>query len=297
MISFFLGTHLATSKIFYRTLVAGLILFLSSCASSSESKERYPVLSVEGESAILHDLISEFVANFPPEQNTVQIVSENNSVNSSTNEADVLAVLLRKNRYEICKSNKADVILCSSKLSSFVKKIDPDLHIYHAGLNINDVLQVSRFYRLSPEGDVVPSTTFYVRASEVFVKLKIPELVIEPIPKLVMEPIPKLVMEAMPELVMEAMPETEGAPVKPPSSPDSLAWQVQVMASVDKEAMLAVQKTLENRGVNGVLVFEAPFYKLRVGPYFTKRATWKAQKTLIKRYAGAFVVKVAQPNE
>jgi hypothetical protein len=72
-----------------------------------------------------------------------------------------------------------------------------------------------------------------------------------------------------------------------------LYWQIQVIASVDEDAMLLSQKALKNRGAESVLIFEAPFYKLRVGPYTTKKATWAAQKSLAKHYPGAFAVKVA----
>jgi len=72
-----------------------------------------------------------------------------------------------------------------------------------------------------------------------------------------------------------------------------LYWQIQVMASVDEDAMLLSQKALKNRGAESVLIFEAPFYKLRVGPYTTKKATWAAQKSLTKHYPGAFAVKMA----
>lgn len=74
-------------------------------------------------------------------------------------------------------------------------------------------------------------------------------------------------------------------------SPPPVFWQVQVIASVDKAATLATQKALSKSGIESVLIFEVPFYKLRVGPYITKQATWAAQKELRKRFAGAFAVK------
>jgi hypothetical protein len=86
--------------------------------------------------------------------------------------------------------------------------------------------------------------------------------------------------------------EYTSVPVADAQSPNLAFWQVQVIASIDKEAILRVQKALKANGTENILVFEAPYYKLRVGPYTTKKATWAAQSTLRKSFEGAFAVKI-----
>ena len=305
--------------------------------------------------------MSEFSQKFPPQKDDLFVVSENQRVSvspeflarSAAETTDIIAVLLPKNNYVSCSAgivggvNPIDLSSCGSEISAFVVKVEPDLLVFQAGIMVNNVLQVSRFYMVSLKGDVIPTTGFYVRESENLERskgvrsLKItidapptlvakpktqlvekpkPQLVAKPKRQLVAKPKPQLVekpktqlveksktqLVAKPkpqlvekpktQLVEKPKPQLVAAPsVKVLERPIAEVWQVQVMASVDKEAILALQKTLKNSGVASEVVFETPFYKLRAGPYTTKKATWAAQKSLTKRYVGAFVVKVSPP--
>ena len=297
--------------------------------------------------------MSEFSQKFPPQKDDLFVVSENQRVSvspeflarSAAETTDIIAVLLPKNNYVSCSAgivggvNPIDLSSCGSEISAFVVKVEPDLLVFQAGIMVNNVLQVSRFYMVSLKGDVIPTTGFYVRESENLERskgvrsLKItidapptlvakpktqlvekpkPQLVAKPKPQLVekpktqlveksktqlvAKPKPQLVEKPKTQLVEKPKPQLVAAPsVKVLERPIAEVWQVQVMASVDKEAILALQKTLKNSGVASEVVFETPFYKLRAGPYTTKKATWAAQKSLTKRYVGAFVVKVSPP--
>jgi len=313
--------------------------------------------------------MSEFSQKFPPQKDDLFVVSENQRVSvspeflarSAAETTDIIAVLLPKNNYVSCSAgivggvNPIDLSSCGSEISAFVVKVEPDLLVFQAGIMVNNVLQVSRFYMVSLKGDVIPTTGFYVRESENLERskgvrsLKItidapptlvakpktqlvekpkPQLVAKPKRQLVAKPKPQLVAKPKPQLVEKPKtqlveksktqlvakpkpqlvekpktqlvekpkPQLVAAPsVKVLERPIAEVWQVQVMASVDKEAILALQKTLKNSGVASEVVFETPFYKLRAGPYTTKKATWAAQKSLTKRYVGAFVVKVSPP--
>ena len=273
--------------------------------------------------------MSEFSQKFPPQKDDLFVVSENQRVSvspeflarSAAETTDIIAVLLPKNNYVSCSAgivggvNPIDLSSCGSEISAFVVKVEPDLLVFQAGIMVNNVLQVSRFYMVSLKGDVIPTTGFYVRESENLERskgvrsLKITidapptlvakpktQLVEKPKPQLVAKPKPQLVEKPKTQLVEKPKPQLVAAPsVKVLERPIAEVWQVQVMASVDKEAILALQKTLKNSGVASEVVFETPFYKLRAGPYTTKKATWAAQKSLTKRYVGAFVVKVSPP--
>jgi hypothetical protein len=329
-------------RLLYGIFIVIGMLFVSSCSTTNSSKdERVDSLDVGQNFIILNDVMSEFSQKFPPQQGDLFVVSENKRkstspeilARSAAEINEIVAVLLRKNRYESCNAgivgglNQINISACDSEISAFVVRVEPDLLVFQAGVKVNDVLQVSRYYMVSSKGDVLPTTGFYVREGTVIAKSidddpliiaidttskpKLdplekpkpqlvakpkPQLVAKPKPQLVAKPKPQLVEKPKTQLVEKPKPQLVAAPsVKVLERPIAEVWQVQVMASVDKEAILALQKTLKNSGVASEVVFETPFYKLRAGPYTTKKATWAAQKSLTKRYVGAFVVKVSPP--
>ena len=331
-----------------------VLIILGGCASSPPLNP-YLLLTIKQERVIFQDVMAKFATHFPVSKGPFQLVPAEGAVISSGDYRGLLEHFLRKKTYEICENEAIIESACGATLDFFANKLEPDLLVFNAGLYVNGVVQVSRFYTVSDKGGVVPATHFYVRASKPFAHTpaaqpqelmvsKLANLVMVPkleavileatIPVLVPIPLPAtplkikvlapepqadlesktdpepdltfetaVVVASKPSKITATVPDLKHAlkkePVlmsvervlKPMAKP--LYWQIQVMASVDEDAMLLSQKAFKNRGAESVLIFEAPFYKLRVGPYTTKKATWAAQKSLTKHYPGAFAVKMA----
>jgi len=171
----------------------------------------------------------------------------------------------------------------SPKVDFIAVETAPALVVF-AGLKVDDFLQISRLYTFSSAGDLVAATGFYVRESEPTMN--------PPVTKRLPQPQSQpVVLDAKPKPKPKSGPKVEQsiAPDFVVSVPSG--WQVQVMASVDLPGMLAAKSTLLNSGTNGYLIFEAPFYKLRVGPYKAKKAALSNLKQLTKIYDDAFLVR------
>lgn len=209
--------------------------------------------------------------------------------------------------YLVCSSVGVKASDCRSNLSWFADLLDESLGLYHAGLRVNGHIEVSRFYDVVTQVKVTPVTNFYFGNVTNKSNLKSePEnhaVIIEPLVKSVVdteleEPIklekstlsrigdshlqPKVVQSA---LVKDKLP----VPIKKAMP---IYWQVQLIASVDEAAMLKIQQHFEKSSGESVLVYEEPFFKLRVGHYSNGKALLTAQHQYRKEYPGAFAVKV-----
>jgi len=254
--------------------IVACLFFLSSCSNISQAQDTNLGLADHLKFIILNDVASEFAEHFPYHGQSLWVSSAHNAAQNN----DVLESLLTKKGYFICKEDDGGGVgVCQSEVSSFLVQLDSSSGVYRTGISVNGKVQVSRFYSISVADEVVPVSSFYVRKKE-----DVDEPLVEQL-----KSIPAKQLPVLEEPIKEAL----AVNVELEEAPPPVFWQVQVMASVGEAAMLATQKALSKSGVEIVVVFEAPFYKLRVGPYFTKQATWAAQKELRKRFAGAFAVK------
>jgi hypothetical protein len=258
--------------------IVACLFFLSSCTITTQAQAQAQGqelgLADYLKSVMLNNVVSEFAEHFPYSGQRLWVSSAHNAAQNN----DVLESLLTKKGYFICKEDDGGVVgVCQSEVSSFLVQLDSSSGVYRTGISVNGKVQVSRFYSISVADEVVPVSSFYVRKKE-----DVDEPLVEQL-----KSIPAKQLPVLEEPIKEAL----AVNVDLVEAPPPVFWQVQVMASVGEAVMLATQKALSKSGVESVVVFEAPFYKLRVGPYFTKQATWAAQKELRKRFAGAFAVK------
>jgi len=237
-------------RLLYGIFIVIGMLFVSSCSTTNSSKEeRVDSLDVGQNFIILNDVMSEFSQKFPPQQGDLFVVSENKRkstspeilARSAAEINEIVAVLLRKNRYESCNAgivgglNQINISACDSEISAFVVRVEPDLLVFQAGVKVNDVLQVSRYYMVSSKGDVLPTTGFYVREGTVIAKsidddpliiaidttskpkldpLEKPktQLVAKPKTQLVAKPKPQLVAKPKTQLVEKPKPQLVAKP-------------------------------------------------------------------------------------
>ncbi|MDB4002464.1 SPOR domain-containing protein [Oceanospirillaceae bacterium] len=311
-------------------------IFLTGLVNGAVPISQNSTLKVNQERIILHDLVSEFVDHFFVCE-YAHFGGAKKTVPDFTEQSDsFLQYSLSIEINESCNKGAFNSSLPATEIRTFVKKIDRDLLVFYGGVNANNVLKVSRFYRLLSDGEVVPVTDFYVHTNEDIEKQSVitlfelkntkgvgladvPEVnepKLRPVivkagslapsdtPRLsILEPTLGSTIEAkaiiFPDIVKVTMPAVpqpqqthEAMSALVTLSLPSVFWQVQVMATLDEANLIAAKNTLSKSGIKSVLDFEAPFYKLRVGPYITKKATWAAQKELRARFAGAFAVKV-----
>jgi len=317
-------------------LITMCALFLTGLVNGAAPMSQNSTLKVNQERIILHDLVSEFVDHFFVCEYSHLGTTKKSVPDFTEQSGSFLQYSLSTEIDASCNKGAFNSFLPATEISSFVKKIDRDLLVFYGGVNANNVLKVSRFYRLLSDGEVVPVTDFYVHTNEDIEKQSVitlfelkntkgvgladvPEVnepKLRPVivkagslapsdtPRLsILEPTLGSTIEAkaiiFPDIVKVTMPAVpqpqqthEAMSALVELSIPSVFWQVQVMATLDEANIITAKNALSKRGIKSVLDFEAPFYKLRVGPYITKKATWAAQKELRMRFAGAFAVKV-----
>lgn len=265
---------------------------------------------------MLNDVTNSFAENFAPIHGPLNVVSDNGALK----QASYVEGLLKNKGYRICEFGVLANKGCKNSVSILVTELDADVGIFNARVLVDQIIQVSRLYILSHDGQVTPGSAPYVinytdnfqvaRALERR-QVLIPtgnDIITETDMSQTTEPF-GLQQEIVQSNLFTQTQEQNMVDENIDSGDNKLTtsaadsdiqfenilkknyWRVQILASVDQPAMLNLCKKLTDMGVDAVLVYQEPFFKLQTGHYSTKAKAWTAQRKWRQQYPGAFTVK------
>lgn len=292
-------------KFRFGIMLLGYTLGVGSFSNIAHAEGVLAELSPKLKRVVVNEMVSAFAGHFADTKTGFKLLSA--SVNDPNNK--LLEKELQSKGYKICVETDLSLGVCQDNISWFITRLDEGLDIYHTGLRVNGEVTVGRFYELTQTITVAPLTDFYLgemnqvitkeqKASEL-------DLALEIINNPKLEPKKTIKLQKNKEPMKPKVSAIKVKPITPlqreptfidPKPLQKEFWQVQLMASVDEVAMEKVQKHFDLSGVKSVLVYESPFFKLRVGSYQNNESLWRAQKEYRRYYPGAFAVKTLPSN-
>lgn len=292
-------------KFRFGIMLLGCALSVGGFSNIAHAEEVLAELSPKLKRVLVNEMVSAFAGHFADTKTGFQLSSA--SVNDPNNK--LLEKELQSKGYKICVETDLSLGVCQDNISWFITRLDAGLNIYHTGLRVNGEVTAGRFYELTQTITVAPLTDVYLgKMNQVITKeqkANEPDLALEIIKNPKPEPKETIQFQKNKEPVKPKVSAIKVKPITPlqrepkfidPELFQKEFWQVQLMASVDEVAMKKVQKHVDLSGVKSVLVYESPFFKLRVGSYQNNETLWRAQKDYRRHYPGAFAVKILPSN-